>query len=255
MLVASTASAQSTSTSTPVRSLLYWLDDAEVVEPGGITVSAAARLTALPSGHEIDAPSLFVAAGVAPRVQVAASGYYYSLAYSDGFSSSGRGDTYLMGKVAVISPREHPGGIAVTPLVEILSDDSVAARGGGSRVAWGLPVTFQYTTIKVQYVGSVGYFSRGAAFGSAGVEAFVAQHMIVTGSLYYTKSTKTLASTESLALADHRADLIGGADWLVRPNITVFVNVGRTVSQTDPTSARLMTMFGISLRKTGKSTP
>lgn len=107
VLGSSTAFAQSTSTSTPVRSLLYWLDEAEVVEPGGIDVSAAAGLTKLPSGHEVDAPSIFVAVGVAPRVQVAASGFYYALSYSDGFSSSRRGDTYLMGKVAVVSPREH----------------------------------------------------------------------------------------------------------------------------------------------------
>src|SRR5262249_26003806 len=185
----------------------------------------------------------------------AASGFYYSLSYADGFSSSGRGDTYLMGKVAVVSPREHPGWIAVTPLVEILSDDSVTARGGGSHVAWGLPVTLQYTTVKVQYVGSLGYFSRGAVFGSGGIEAFVAEHVIVTGSVFYSKSTRTLESSQTLGLVDHRADLIGGIDWLVGPNVTLFANVGRTVSRQDPTSAKVMTLFGISVRKAGKTSP
>src|ERR1041384_8103236 len=105
---AASASAQTTSTAGEVRTLLYWLDDAEVLEPGGVDVTLAFRRLQLPSGHETDAPTVFVSAGVAPRVQVSGTGFYYSLGYDDGVSSRGRGDTYLMTKVAVISPREHP---------------------------------------------------------------------------------------------------------------------------------------------------
>ena len=187
ILVARSTSAQVTTptvtSDTRVRTLLSWLDDAEVLDPGSVEVSIATSRWSTQYGHETDAPTVFAAVGIAPRVQFAASGLHYSSAYTDGFTSSGRGDVYLMGKVAVISPREHPGGVAISPVLEILSDLSLAYRGAGaSRVTWGLPVSLQYTATKVRVYGSTGYFSRGSVFGSAGVEAFVTSRVIVSGS-------------------------------------------------------------------------
>src|SRR5262249_5735658 len=153
------------------------------------------------------------------RVQVAVSGTYYSTSFTDGFTSSGRGDTYLIGKVAVVSPREHPGGIAIAPLVEILSDLSVDTRASGTgRVAWGLPVSFQYTWTKVQLIGTTGYFSRGSVFADAAVQAWLAQHFLGTLSVLRAHATTTTDLTDQYGLSRDRTDVSAGIDYLIRPN-------------------------------------
>src|SRR5437870_5597316 len=76
LLFPNTLTAQTTAASaadTGVRTLMSWLDDAEVIEPGGFQVSLAASRWRTQYGHESDFPSLSASAGIAPRVQVAAS--------------------------------------------------------------------------------------------------------------------------------------------------------------------------------------
>lgn len=250
------ASAQTASiANNSVRTLLSWLDDAEVLEQGSGEVSLAFSRVDTASGHQIEAPALFAAVGVAPRVQVAASGLYASSTFSDGVTSSGRGDTYLVGKVAVISPREHPGGIAISPLVEILSDVSVAARAdGGGRVAWGLPISFQYTWTKVQVLATTGYFSRGSVFADAGVQAWVAQHAIGTISVAHSHATSTTVLSEKFGLSRDRTDLTGGLDWLITPNVTIFGTVGRTLGTLDATGSTSIVTVGLSVHLAGRDT-
>src|SRR5438128_834154 len=97
LLIPHGTSAQTASAAdTGVRTLMSWLDDAEVIEPGGVQVSIAASRWRTQYGHETDFPSLSVSAGIAPRLQVATSGLHYSSAYTDGFTSDGRGDAYVV---------------------------------------------------------------------------------------------------------------------------------------------------------------
>ncbi len=245
----SPATAQTATSSNSVRTLLSWLDDAEVVPPRQADVSVAMSRVKTPSGHETDAPGLYAAMGVAPRVQFAASAFHYSSTYSDGFTSSGLGDVYVVGKVAVISPRAHPGGIAVSPLLEVLSDLSASTRGAGTgRIAWGLPVSFQYTTTKVQYLATTGYFSRGSVFAGTAVQAFVAQHFIATGSLLYSHATAVPPSSAQYGLSRNRTDVTGGLDYLASPTVTIYGTLGRTIGTRDSTSATSVVTIGLSVR-------
>jgi hypothetical protein len=259
MAAARSASAQATlpaAADTSIRTLLSWLDDAEVIEPGGASFSIAATHWSSESGHETQMPSLFAAVGVAPRVQLAASALHYSATYTDGFASSDRGDVYLISKIALVSPREHPGGIAVSPLIEVLNDLSLSAQGAGARrVAWGLPISLQYTTVKVQVLGSAGYFSRGSLFAGGGVEAFVAPHVIAAVSLLYSHATTMTALSEEYGLKRNRADVTGGVDVLVSPVVTVFATLGRTVAGTDVSSTTAIGTVGVSLRLAGRPRP
>jgi hypothetical protein len=263
MCAARPASAQATTPPSPaaasdtsVRTLLSWLDDAEVIEPGGAAISIAATHWSSDSGHETDVPSIFAAVGVAPRVQLAAAALHYSSTYTDGFASSGRGDVYLISKIAVVSPRDHPGGIAISPLIEVLSDLSLASQSeGASRVSWGIPISLQYTTVKVQVLGSAGYFSRGSLFGGAGVEAFVAPRVIAAASLLYSHATTTTALSEEYGLSRNRTDFTGGIDVLVSPAVTVFATLGRTIAGTDSSSTNAIATLGLSLRLAGRPRP
>jgi len=255
LLSAQSASAQtnaSLTADTRVRTLLSWIDDAEVIEPGGVEFTVGLSRWATQYGHETDAPTIFAAVGVAPRVQLAASGLFYSSSYSDGFSSSGRGDGYLISKIAIVSPREHPGGIAVSPMIEILSDLSLAYREpGASRVQWGVPITFQYTTVKVQFIGSTGYFSRGSIFAGGGVEAFVAPNVIATLTGLYSHATTTFSADDTYGLKRRRMDLTGGVDLLLSPAVTLFGTLGRTVAGTDSSSTNVIGTVGVSVRLSG----
>lgn len=248
-LLPGVSSAQSVSiASSPLRTQLSWLDDAEVIEPGDAEITVGVGRSDTSAGHESEFPAAFVAVGVAPRVQVAASGTYYASSFADGATSSGRGDTYLIGKIAVVSPREHPGGIAVAPVVELLSDLSVATRGSGSgRVAWGLPVSFQYTWTKAQILASTGYFSRGSVFGAAGVQWWVAQHVMATVSTMHSHATTTTTLTDQFGLSLDRTDVGGGVDYLIRPNVTIFGTLGRTVGTLDATGLSSFFSIGVTV--------
>jgi hypothetical protein len=252
LLLAQSASAQtsdSLAADSRVRTLLSWIDDAEVIEPGGAEVTLGFARWTTQFGHETDAPTIFAAVGVAPRVQLAASGLLYSSSYADGFASSGRGDGYLISKIAVVSPREHPGGIALSPMIEILSDLSLAYREpGASRVQWGIPITFQYTTVKLQFIGSTGYFSRGSIFAGGGVEAFVAPNVITSVTALYSHATTSFSADDAYGLKRRRVDVTGGVDLLVSPVVTLFGTIGRTVSGTDSSSTDVIGTVGISLR-------
>ena len=234
---------------TSVRTLLSWIDDAEVIEPGGVQVSLSASRWQSSSGHEWDAPAIFAAAGVAPRVQIAGSLMHFASSYDDGFTASGRGDAYLIGKVALVSPRAHPGGIAVSPILGVLSDLSLSYAGtGASRVNWGLPVSLQYTWNKARVYGSTGYFSRGSVFGSGAVEVFVADRVIASASLYHSHATKMTAASEAYGLKRDHTDATVGAALLVSPVVTVFGTVGRTLAGKDPSSTDAIVTAGVSFR-------
>ena len=257
VLSARTAAGQTTTASaadTGVRTLMSWLDDAEVIEPGGFQVSIAASRWRTQYGHETDFPSVSASAGIAPRLQIAASGLHYSSAYTDGFTSRGRGDAYVVAKFAAISPRDHPGGIAISPVIEILSDLTLAYRpAGSSRVSWGVPINLQYTSIKYRVYGSTGYFSRGSVFASAGAEVFVAPRVIATGSLLYSHETRTTPLSAQYALKPFHADANGGVSFLASDAVTLFGSVGRTVGGLDSTSTSVIATAGISVRVAGHS--
>jgi hypothetical protein len=251
ILWASAAGAQSSAPSTTsngVRTLLSWLDDAEVLAPAHVEVSTAWTRLDRQASREIDFPSVFAAVGVVPRLQVATSAFRYSSSYADGSTSSGSGDGWIIAKVAVISPRAHPGGIAISPLVEILSDASVASRAVGSgRVAWGLPVNLQYTWTKVQILGTAAYFSRGALTADAGIQAWVAGNTIASVSLLHSHATAHTTLDDQYGLLQDRTDATVSIDVFVKPNVTLFGTVGRTLGTLDASGTTSQVSLGLSL--------
>jgi hypothetical protein len=199
---------------------------------------------------------MFGAVGIAPRVQVAASAFHYSATYSDGYRSSGSGDAWFIAKVALISPRAHPGGIALSPLVEFLSDASQQYRAVGSGpVAWGLPVNLQYTWTKVQVLGTAGYFSRGAVSASGGLQAWVARNAIASISVARSHATRQTALDRQYGLLQDRTDANVGLDVFVSPALTLFGTLGRTLSARDSSGMRSQVSFGVSVSLAPRASP
>jgi hypothetical protein len=190
---------------------------------------------------------LDAAVGVSSRVQVSASLPYYWASYNDGYQASGRGNTYLAGKVRLVDPHKHAVGLAVAPVLEILSDASVSDPTLGlSRVNWALPVSVQAGNGPQRVFGTVGYFSRGAIFLAGAFEHALGGRTTVTGALSYMYNTSRSDSSDLTGLGRSRLDATISAAVRVRPSLFAFGAVGRTISSLDQNGAKLLASVGVS---------
>lgn len=168
---------KNTTTSTPTAgrtalpiTFASWLDDASTLERGVSSVSISMGRWSARDGGQTDGPVFDVSAGVSKRVQLGVSVPFYHASYSDGFSSSGRGDVYITSKIQMLNPDDHHVGVSITSLVEILGDMALSDTTLGlQRVNWALPVSVQVGNDTTQAFLTTGYFSRGAIFAGLGL--------------------------------------------------------------------------------------
>jgi hypothetical protein len=224
-----------------------WLDDATVPPPGKGWMTFGVGYWRSTFAHQWDAPSFDAGIGLSRRVQVGVTVPVSRVGYTDGSSSSGLGDAYVAAKVGLVNPeaKGRSFGIALAPLVEILSKTAVAE--GESRVHWALPVTFERRFTAVRAYGALGYFSRGAVFGSAAAEVPLDAKVTVTGALSHTRSLHADALSDALGLARSRWDITGSGTYLLSPKATLYASVGRTISRLDENASSLSAAAGVSL--------
>ena len=140
---------------TGVRHFGTWLDDATVQPKGkGWTTLGVGYSRAL-FGDQWDTPSIDAGIGVSKRVQLAITAPFSRVAYFDGSSIQGLGDAYIVSKVGLVDPEAsgHSFGLAIAPMLEVLSSGSV--QEGDGRVHWALPVTFERRFRAFRAYGSV----------------------------------------------------------------------------------------------------
>jgi hypothetical protein len=229
-----------------IRHFGSWLDDATLLPPwkGWMTFGVGYWKSAF--GHQWDAPSIDGGMGINNRLQVAFTAPVSRVEFTDGSSIQGLGDTYISAKVGLIAPgeKDRPYGLAVIPVIEILSSGSVSE--GDGRVHWGLPVSFEYRLTRARVYGTAGYFSRGAVFGAGALEVPVSQKVILTGSVTHTRSLKDDALADVLELSRTRWDLMGTAVYVLKPSVSIYASVGRTVSRFDENASSLAVTAGAS---------
>src|SRR5260370_12872460 len=114
-------------------------------------------------------------------------------------------------------------GLGIAPMLEVLSSGSV--QEGDGRVHWALPVTFERRFRAFRAYGSVGYFSRGAAFASGALEVPIHTKMAVTGALSHSRSLKDDPLNDARQLSRSRSDLTGGGTCSLPPTATPFGKV------------------------------
>jgi hypothetical protein len=231
---------------TGIRQFGIWLDDATLSPAGQGWATLGVGYTEAPFGHQWDMPSMDAGLGVAPRVQVAISAPVSKLSYTDGTSAHGLGDVYLAVKLGLLDPgaEGRSFGLAVAPVIELLSSGSVPEDRG--RVQWALPVAMEKRFEAFRVYGSIGYFSRGAAFGSAALEVPVSSRVTATATLSHTRSLEDDPLSDDLDLAPSRWDVSGAATYFFSPRATFFASVGRTVSHLDANGASLSVAAGVS---------
>jgi hypothetical protein len=241
---------------TSVLALASWLDDADTLAPGAGSIGIAVSHSDSLDGGETDAPVLDAAVGLSSRVQLSGSLPYYQASYSDGYESSGLGNTYLAVKVKVVDPNEHTVGLAVAPVLEILGDASLADPTLGlSRVNWALPISVQVGRGNTRAFATAGYFSRGALFLAAALEHALSSKFTLTGAVSHMYATSTTDGSDLQGLSRSRTDLTGSVAWRVAPALSVAAGLGRTVSSLDQNGTTLLASASISYSITARKRP
>ena len=241
-----------------VRNFGSWVDDAYVLPRGEAWLGIGLGYWRLPYADQVDAPMLSTSVGVARRVQVAATLPISSVHYPDGFNTHGLGDAYFSAKVGVRTS-DRGVGVAVSPVVEVLSDGSWPTPDGGTigRVHWALPINLEYRGRGWRTYGSAGYFSRGAVFGSGTVDIGVGPRAGVLGLLSHTYSTRDPLVATGIDASRSRTDASGGLYVLPRPSISLYALAGRTLSTIDDYASKFFVAGGVSFRvaQAAKATP
>jgi hypothetical protein len=232
---------------TGIRQFGIWLDDATLSPSGQGWVTFGIGYSEAPFGHQWDVPSMDAGMGIAPRVQLAISAPVSKVSYTDGTSAHGLGDVYLAVKLGLLDPAAEGRsfGLAVAPVVELLSSGSVPE--GRGRLQWALPVAMEKRFEGFRVYGSLGYFSRGAMFGSAALEVPVTARVTATATLSHSRSLEDDPLSDELELAPSRWDVSGGAAYFFSPRATFFASVGRTISSLDANGTSLSVAAGVSL--------
>ena len=230
---------------TGVRHFGAWLDDATLLPPWKGWMTFGVGYWKSTFGHQWDAPSMDAGMGISKRVQIAITAPISRVEYSDGSSIEGLGDAYVAAKIGLLTPGTgRRFGLAVIPVLEILSSGSVVE--GAGRLHWGLPVAFEWRLRTLRAYGSAGYFSRGAVFGAGALEAPVSRRIYVTGSVSHSRSLEDDPLSDALELSRSRWDVTGSASYAVANGATVFATIGRTISRLDENGSSLAVTVGAS---------
>jgi hypothetical protein len=240
------AQQQQTIPGTGVRHFGVWLDDASFLPKGKGWATFGIGYWRSMFGHQWDLPSMDAGWTVDRRFQVGMSTPISRASYDDGTTTRGIGDTYLSAKVGLIDPDTsgRNWGLAVVPVVEILSSGSIME--GDSRYHWAIPVTAERRFERFRVYGAGGYFSRGSVFGAGAVEVPVSSRVVVTGTLSHARSLKDDQLSDALELSKSRYDLAGGAMYVLTPTTTLFGSIGRTISRADANASSIALSGGVS---------
>jgi hypothetical protein len=234
---------------TGFRNFGSWLDDATVMEDGGGFVSLALSYWRAPSFREIDFPVIDGGLSLNRRVQFGLSAPYYYAAAPGAPAVRGLGDVYMNVKVQLKDPSQHRAGVAVSPVLEVLS---APLPGDSGRVHWGLPVSVEVRRNGWRTYGTAGYFSRGALFASGAVEVPVSPRAWVTAAISQSHSMKSDDLSFALGLSKNRTDVSGGLAFSLRPAVVLFGSIGRTISRQDASATSVMFTTGLSMSLDGR---
>lgn len=227
-----------------MRNFGSWLDDASVMTPGNGSLSVSFGWFRSPLFREFDMPVADGGIGLTPRVQFGFSVPYYHVNEPGGPVVRGIGDLYLNAKVQLREPSARRIGVAVIPVVEVLSS---APGPDERRFHWAVPISVEMQRTRWRAFGTVGYFSRGSVFASGAVEASVSRRTWITGTLTQSHSTTEDEPGAALVLSRTRTDVSGGASHALTPRIYLFGNVGRTLSRQDANAATITVSGGASV--------
>jgi hypothetical protein len=223
-----------------------WIDDASTLDAGSVWIAASASSWHGGGASEIGLPILDAAIGLAPRLQLSAS-VPTSIGTGDPAGAAGGiGTAYVSAKIRVVDRGAYGVKVAVSPTLELLSRAVLDALGPAQRRAhWGAPVSVEIDRGRLRAYSGVGYFSRGVWFSGAGASVRASQKIFVSATM--SRSWRRDASGLVPIGERRRLDIGSGVAVALRPHITTFASIGRTIATLPENGAGTSVSAGISL--------
>ncbi|MEW5977605.1 MAG: hypothetical protein AB1898_17565 [Acidobacteriota bacterium] len=231
-----------------ISTLAFFLDSTDTLEPHAVWISNILTYRQAQDGKEIDLPALAVSYGIHSEIQVSFSIPYFRSKYGSDFRINGIGDKFLSVKFQALNADRRPIGLAFEPVIEILGKGSLAAGElGPGKYNLALPILVQKNFERFSLFGEAGYITRRAAFAGIGFDAAVAPKVGVMLNLLYSKSTSFSELSREFGLLQSRADANVGLYYVFKPNLSLFVSGGRTITELDPVGTRYILNFGLNV--------
>lgn len=225
---------------------IAWVDDATVLDSGGVAIAVSALRWWGGGMSEVNIPVLDLALGLTKRVQFSASVPRVVASSDPNGAVGGLGTSYFSTKIAVLNNEKHGAKIAVSPTLEVLSPGVVDALAPGEhRIQMGFPASAELDRGPLRVYGAAGYFTRGAWFSGAGLSLVLTERTAVSGG--FSRSWRR-ALTPEVPLGDRdRNELSGSVSYGLTPSIRVFGSLGRTIATLEENGAGTVIGGGVSL--------
>jgi hypothetical protein len=221
-----------------------WLEDASAPTRGEGYTNIGFGYWRMSGTSQTNVPMLGAGVGVNDRIGLSATVPFYRTSV-EGTTYRGMDDVYLGASYNVLDPTLTLSevGLSVGTVMEVLSSD-----GGDGRVHFAFPIALELRRQPFRVYGSAGYFTRGAVFSGAALEWVGPRQWIVSGILTQSRSIKSDATLDSLAVSRQRADVMASFAHAIGGSATGYFSVGRSLSSLAEGGTSLALNGGISIR-------
>jgi hypothetical protein len=223
---------------------LAWIDDANLMEPGAMSVDVMTTRWQGAGIGETDAPVVNLAVGVSSRFQFTATVPHVVGDATTGVVG-GLGTTFFSGKYAAYSDDARGLKLAVAPTLEVLGAGVMQVLGPGqARTEFGVPVSLEFDHGGRRFYASAGWFSGGVWFAGAGAGLQVTPRIGASAAFSYAWTTSSFDPT--IAATRDRTELSGALSYAILPHVSVFGSVAQTVATLDENGAGTTIAAGLS---------
>lgn len=223
---------------------LAWVDDANLMESGAMSVDIATSRWEGNGVGETDAPVFNIGVGLTNRLQFTAS---VPRVVDDPTAGvvGGLGTTYFSLKYAAWADDRLGIRVAVAPTLEVLGAGVLQSLGpNDARTQIGLPVSVELDRGGRRFYASSGWFSRGVWFAGAGAGVQATERIGISASFSHAWTTTPLDAAG--VVARDRTEVSGGLSYAVASHVALFGTVGRTIATLDENGAGTTVSGGIS---------
>ncbi len=222
------------------------IDDASLLDPGSASLGLSVTRWQGSSLSEVDAPTVYGAVGLHPRLQVAVGVAHVVANSNAGGSAGGLGTVFLSGKIGLVNDVDRGLKLAVAPTIEVLSADTLASMAAGSsRAQFGLPVGVEWDHRSGKIYAGVGYYSNGSWF--AGIGAGLQPTPKVSVSLGFSRAWTNASATDPTLVAADRNEVSIGVSRTITSRVSAYASIAQTVATLDENGAGTTVAVGLSL--------
>jgi hypothetical protein len=240
-----TPSAGAPATSVSGATTYAWIDDASLIDPGAVSIAMSVVRWQGTGVSEVDVPVIDVSIGLAPRVHLTATVPRVVGSADPSGAVGGVGTSYFSAKVAVLNDAKRNVKLSVAPMLEVLGRGVLQSlTSDEGRVHFGFPMSVEVDRGAARLYGGGGYFSRGVWFAGGGAGARASRRTFVSAG--YSRSWRR-GDAVVIPLSDRaRNELTGGASYAVRPNVSLFGSIARTIATLEENGAGTSISGGVS---------